>query len=336
MALLIGFLTPLLWPGMRYVYSESLLFMMVVIAGAILSGPIGVMILLGYVLGILIWGSKAKYGFFDYPVERGGSLLISYLLLALPAVIMPQLSRQMAEGVPLPLGWKAVIRNRLRTLYYAGACAMLVFLWCQAMIVLIRPVFTWIWDNPTVEAIEQVQVHWRWLVAVAAVAAVARLVMEAVVARRSPWAEVVANLQKERWKDPHRRGERRRQLPVPVRIGLASGAVTLLLAGTYTGWIDALVVAVAIAAFEVWRTGLIGSLPGAWVRLMLKVPAPIRFLAALLVGYPLAYLALKLLWWTDTFRPIFLGTLITLVIFYLFFPSQPVSLVHKGGRRKTT
>lgn len=47
----LGFLFPLLWPGMKDIYSESLFFMAVVICGAILSGPVGVMLLLGYIVG---------------------------------------------------------------------------------------------------------------------------------------------------------------------------------------------------------------------------------------------------------------------------------------------
>src|SRR5437868_5015092 len=49
--LAIGFLTPWLWPGMTNIYSESLIFLALVIGVSIVSGPWGPMLLVGYILG---------------------------------------------------------------------------------------------------------------------------------------------------------------------------------------------------------------------------------------------------------------------------------------------
>src|SRR5439155_22699867 len=53
-ALALGFLAPLLLPGLLDVYTESLPFMLLLVAAAILSGPAGLGLLLGYAVGMLL------------------------------------------------------------------------------------------------------------------------------------------------------------------------------------------------------------------------------------------------------------------------------------------
>lgn len=328
--LAVGFLAPLAWPGIKYVYSESLTFLMVVVGAAILSAPLGVGVLGGYIAGVAVFGTASAYPFASYPLHRIGSLLIVYMLLAIPAVTVPQLARRMADELALLIPSPEELRRVARAALYAIAAALLVFLWCQATIVLIRPVFTWMRNSPTVEAVRNVQVYWRWLVGTAVVAVVARTVLEWGVARRSA---VVAVLEAERWSEPHRRWAQWRKLPLPVRVGLAALAVTFLLAGAYTAWIDAVLMALAVAALGAWRTGLIGGgLPAAWARAVLKVPTLLRYAVAVLVGYWLASVAASALWGTGTFRPVLLGIFLSLVMFYLLLPRPPEARVPAGGR----
>src|SRR4051812_38955148 len=49
-AFVLGLLCRFIFPSIYVVYSESLIFMALVIGGAILSGPVGVMLLLGYIV----------------------------------------------------------------------------------------------------------------------------------------------------------------------------------------------------------------------------------------------------------------------------------------------
>src|SRR5262249_29121887 len=130
-----GLLSPLFLPGMYLIYSESLWFMALVIAGAVLSGPVGVMLLVGYICGDLLGGGDrgAVYYFEDESqgiLRKGGALLISYLLLAMPALKGPQLARRMAEGLALRVRSHPAIAVALRAGVYAVACALMVFLWC--------------------------------------------------------------------------------------------------------------------------------------------------------------------------------------------------------------
>lgn len=319
----LGLFFAVFWPWIDYVYSESLVFMALVIAAAILSGPLGVMMLFGYILGDFL-GDVFQGYYIRAPLGVAGGRLIGYLLLAILAVRVPQLARRMAERVPLPAN--PGVRFALRAVFYAAACALLVYLWCQAMIVLIRPVFTWVGSAPTVPAIHQVQVRWGWLVAVAVVAAAARMVLEEIVIGSSSQASNVADLQQQRWSAAQRRGQFRQRLPALVRVGLDAVMITLLMAGMYVGWIDAVFVALAVAALGAWRYGLIGKVPAGWAALVRKVPALVRYAVAPLVGYLLAYAVLTLFWRLGTFRPVTLGALLTLAMFYLLFPRPPLAV----------
>src|SRR5713226_9618299 len=49
-ALGIGFLAPWLWPGINNIYSESLVFLMLASASAILNWSLGATLLLGYIV----------------------------------------------------------------------------------------------------------------------------------------------------------------------------------------------------------------------------------------------------------------------------------------------
>jgi len=320
-ALVVGVFVPLSPSLLRYVYTESLFFMLLVVAGAILSGPAGVMLFAGYVLRMVLWGAPARYSFIDSPLGRGGGLLISYLLLAILAFRIPLLARRMAEEVPLPTN--ASVRFALRVMLFASSCALLVFVWCQAMIALIRPVFTWTGDRPPVEAIIQVQQHWGWMVTVAATAAVARMLLEHMAVSQSPRAKLITDLQSRRWADPQRHGEWwRRRVPNRFRAVLIAALTTLLLAGLYESWLDAFFVGLGAAGLAAWRFGLAGRLPSWWTNFVNRSPAVLRYVAALLIGYLMAYRIISALWsmGNRNFRSVVVAAFITLAMFYVFFP----------------
>ena len=322
-ALVVGLLAPRSWPGLDHVYSESLSFMLVVIAGAIFSGPVGVMLFLGFVVGDFFGGGAAasiyRGGLLIFFRQRG-SQLIGYLLLAIPALVVPPLARRMARQVLLPLRPEALIWERAAL--YATGCGVLIYLWAQGMIVLIRPVFTWLNAPPTVPAIYQVQHRWSWLVGVAVLAAMARVVLEQAVSARLPRISVVMELHRQRWAVGHR-GTIWQGLPTPLRIGMETGIIMLLLSGTYEGWLDALIVMVVGALLSAWRAGLTGWLPATWGEGMRKVPAMLRLAAAPFLGYQLATLVFARVWKGNSFKPVLFGALLTLVVFHVLFPYRP-------------
>lgn len=323
-ALLTGAMFRIVWPWINNIYSESLLFLMIVVAGAILSGPVGTMLLFGYAAGdvlMLPFNRQGLYGPMAQLKSFGGHF-VGYMLLAIPAILIPQLGRRMTDEITAMIPSRKEPPLILRALLYAVSAAVLVFLWCQAMIVLVRPAFTWANQAPTTEAVQQVQTRWQWIVGVAVVAALARVVLEAI-ARSSHAAPLIQRLEAERWSDATRRGVVWRRAPAVVRVTLAAIVVTLVLAGTYVTTADAIVVLAAVAALKAWRGGLLGSLPVWWSGTMRKVPALARLIIAPALGFVLAGIIIRLFWSTGSMRPVMIGALLTLVIFHLLFPLPP-------------
>jgi hypothetical protein len=283
------------------------------------------MMLTGHIVGMLVWGSDMPMrtcspGLLAYFLPRWGSMLISYLLLAIPAIVIPQQARWLAEEMPLPGNRGAAPKLVLRGILYAFVCGLLIYLWSQAMPALIRPVFTWLRMQPLVEAIVPLQQRWHWLVIMAVTAALLRVLSERALITDPSSVMGLAALQQQRWGNPERRNEFWRNTPRSIRILLTSALFTLLFSGLYQSWLDALLVAAVTALLELWRAGGMGRLPGWWGQTMMRVPALVRFAVALVLGGVVSYWLLTRAWRGDTFQPVLWATLLTLVVFYFLFP----------------
>ena len=320
-ALMVGFLGALVWPGLEYSYTESLAFMMLVIAGAILSGPVGVMLLVGYAVGNLLFGeayfsSSAYSDFLPRFLTAWGGKLIVLGLLVFPAVLLPPLARR----IVWPVVGKAAPTNRLavRASLYAAVSGVLVFLWAQAMIVLVRPVFVLpsSGGQPTFEAIHPVQSLWPWLVAVGVAAAAGRVIVESRVLRRSPRASAVAEAYRTWWARAPRRTSPWQRAPAPVRALVVTVLGTALLAGTYERWFDPFIAAPIIGVLEAWRLGVFGGTAGLG-RAIRRIPVIVRFLIAVVLAYGVAYLPVSALFNASSLRPFLFGALGSMAVFYL-------------------
>lgn len=324
--LILGFLAALV---LDVSYTESLAFMMLVIAGAIMSGPVGVMLLAGYAVGNLLlkegyYSSSSYSDFLPRFLTAWGGKLIVLALLAFPAVLLPPLARRMVW----PVAGRAAPGNRLavRAALYAAVVGVLVFLWAQAMVVLVRPVFVLpsSGGQPTPEAIEPVQNLWPWLVAVGVVAAAGRVIVESRVLRRFPWATAVAEAYRNWWALAPRRPSTWQQAPALVRVLVVALLGTALLAGTYERWFDPLIAFVGVGALEAWRLGvqrgLIGGVRGA----IRRIPGIVRFVIAVILGYGVAYLPVSSMFFAGSLRPVLFGALASMAVFYLLFPPPDV------------
>ncbi|MCC7106055.1 MAG: hypothetical protein IT307_13005, partial [Chloroflexi bacterium] len=333
--LVLGFLAPFLWTGQLPALFEPLGFMAVLIAGSILSGLLGLTLLGGYLLGDLLGGATFGQRYASYPglLEAAGSQLISYLLLAIPVVQLPRLARALSCSVPERAAMKPAV-NRVPgapgrllppvlahsaesppvgatsgALVYPLACGVLVYLWCQGLTLLIRPIFTWGSGLPTARVMEHAPGQWAWLVAAAVLAALARVALERAARRRARGAAAVAMEQLSgAWSA--RRGAKWRRLPVSLRISLAAGVVSLLLSGAYTHWTDGLLVGAAAVCLGTWRTGLLGRFPAGFVRTVQRAPALPRFVVAPLLGYLVAVLTAGAASGATTVSPALLGMLV--------------------------
>jgi hypothetical protein len=119
------------------------------------------------------------------------------------------------------------------------------------------------------------------------------------------------------------------KVPNLVRIAVPPVVIALLLAGTYDSWIDAVIVALVVAALSVWRARLIRfiPLPSRWALTIRRIPTLIRLAIAPFIAYWLSSAVLVPLWNINTtqgLRPVMLGSLLTLLVFYILFPPLPV------------
>jgi hypothetical protein len=334
-ALGVGLLSALVSPGWHFVYTESLPFLAFIITGAILSGPIGIMLVVGFAIGNFFLarpelGPSVVFGGGGL-VKTHASLLLSYLLLGFLAVRVPFMARLFAEGTLVRIPDYGRIRSAARWILFPLLCGALVFLWCQATIVLIRPVFIWSGQfAPTVEAIHPIQSQWQWLAGTAVAASLARLALEGIVGRNLGSSERLKGLQAERWVDSvgaSGSGVSWR------RVGLTAVAGTFLLAGFYTGWVDALVVGLTLLMLRAWNVGLVARQPVGWVNVVRRVPALVRFAAALLVGYAVSRMITEVAYASHifSFRLLLIGVLATIVILYICFPNQRPAGAPAGG-----
>jgi hypothetical protein len=331
---MVGFLGALVWPGLEYSYTESLVFMMLVIVGALLSGPVGVMLLAGYGVGNLLFG-ESFYSPFSYPnfpprfVFAWGGKLIVLALLAFPAVLLPTLARRMVW----PIVGRAAPANRLaiHAGLYAAVSGFLVFVWAQAMVVLVRPVFVipYRGGDPTFEAINPVQNLWPWLVAAGVAAAAGRVIVESRVLGRSPRAAAVAEEYRQWWVRAGRRPSPWQRAPVLVRVLVVTVLGTALLAGTYEHWLDPLIALVGIGVLETWRQGMLGGFAGGLGRAISRIPVIVRFVVAVVLAYGVAYLPVSAMFKASSLRPLLYGALASMAVFYLLL-SPP------EGRSPTT
>lgn len=326
LALAAGFLAPEIWSSIAFVYTESLLFLAVAAAGAILSGPVGVGLAAGYVVRWLLILDVASS--WQILLHRGGGQLISFGLLMILVVTIPRLGRRLARELPFRPPME--LRLLLKAVLEAIACGGLVFIWCQATIVLIRPVFTWTGGSPTAQAIIPVQQSWRWIAGAAAVAAIVRVVLESLARRRGSASDVVGSLEKERLAEPLQRGALWRSLHPVVRGVVGAGVITLLLSGMYEGWLDALLVAAGAVALVLWNRGVFAPLPDGWVNALQRIPSLIRFAVPPLLGYVIARWILGIWWSSNSFRPVLVGAVVTLVLFGLAFPRRRLAEPGEG------
>jgi hypothetical protein len=321
-ALAVGFVAPWVWPGMVNIYTESLLFLVLATAASLMNWSFGAALLLGYAAGDLLHEFTTINFRFGAPLQVIGGHIVAYLLLAILVVRIPQLAKDFANVAWLPT--RATNRAVVRAALSAGASALLVFLWCQGMIVLIRPVFTWARRSPTDEAVKPLQVHWPWLVFFAIAAALARLVMES--SQAATQSEDLRNvLEQERSTGDARRGVLWQSFPPIVRVVLVAAFLTVVLSGTYAGWIDAVIVFAATGATAAWHYRLFGKAPGSLLDLLARIPPILRIIAAVLAGYIVSSILLKIFWSFQSLRPVMLGALVTAVLLYALFPASETS-----------
>jgi membrane protein required for beta-lactamase induction len=83
-----------------------------------------------------------------------------------------------------------------------------------------------------------------------------------------------------------------------------------------------------VAVLSLWRSRLIRiiPMPSQWSLTIRRIPSLIRLAAAPFIGYWLATILITPMWvpTQTSLRPVMLGSLLTLLVFYVLFPPLPV------------
>ncbi|MDR7451403.1 MAG: hypothetical protein QN114_05925 [Armatimonadota bacterium] len=321
-----------------HIYTQSIAFLAVIVVLAFLHGAAAVAAMGGFIVLDVIsaWSGLERLfrgAFRDLPwiaqaARLYGSLLVGYLLLTMLVVRAPLFARRAADGVPINRVVRPQAAAAVRAVLYGIVCGVLVWLWCQAMIVLARPAFTWLKDAPYVAAILPVQTRWPLLVVLAAVAGAGRILLEEIALSRAPRRDLVRRLAVERSRDAA-------AVPLPPatgRVTVQAAVTTLLLAGAFTTALDGLIVFVLTGLLAAWAYGVAGRPALMWAGIVQRVPAVVRLIAALALGYWLAGTLVARLWATQTFRPVLFGGLAVMAVFYLLSPQ--IGLPSGGAGRR--
>jgi hypothetical protein len=332
-----GLFVPRTWPGTQVVFTESPLFLGVAVALSILSGTWGVALLLANGLREVLSHDMASS--LSAVLHVGAGQLVAWLLLGVLVVMLPQFAHLLTEAgvVRMPFLRNADVRAVCRAMLLATIYPCLVLVWCQAVTVLIRPVFTWSGSSPSIEAVSPVGAWWPWMAAAAAGAALVRGILEGVVAPRMRLGTRAAILTREREASPRRPGSALDEVPEALRIAVGTAGMTILLAGMFARLEDVLAAGLVIGLFAMLARGLgAGWFTGGWAIGMGRIPGAVRVAVALGCGYVLADRLLTLGWAGTELRVMMIGTLLTLTLLFVLFPAldmrpwrPPVSRVRR-------
>lgn len=317
----VGLFVPRTWPGTQVVYTESPLFLGMAVALSILSGTWGVALLLAN--GLREGLSHDMASTLSAVLQVGAGQLLVWLLLGVLVVMLPQLAHLLTEAgvVRMPFLRNADVRAVCRALLLATIYPCLVLLWCQAVSVLVRPVFTWSGSSPSIEAVSMAGAWWPWMAAAAAGAAFVRAILEGVVAPRLGRAGEVAALAHTRQASARDAGQVWNHVPETVRIVVAIGGMTLLLAGLFESVNDGLASFTMITLLVLLARGLGDWLTGFWRLRMRQISGGLRASIALGGGYLLATGVLALELSGTPLRAMMIGTLATLTLLVVLFPA---------------
>jgi hypothetical protein len=206
----------------------------------------------------------------------------------------------------------------------------LVFFWAQSVPLLVRPVFTWRGMTPPPEAMVPLQEHGGWVVAVAMAASLGRMLLQAQTVSRPELGARLDVLQA-RLTSGKPVTPVLQRFPAWLKALVRSSWATLLLAGMYASWLEALLLGALTLLIQLARAGLVRIPLGGWPAWIERVPLLFRLVAGFVVVYLLALPLLgDRMGVEQGFSPILVLTGMSMIILYLVAPGAPPGRP-KGG-----
>jgi hypothetical protein len=311
--------------GIDYLYTESVVFMLAALLLGMASPAAGLLLVLIHLVFDLV--VAIGQGQLEPLLPALAGRLVSVWVLWLLAVAIPLMARSI-PGTTLASGQPADPRlRRLLALGAAGVTAgVLIFIWTQAVPLLVRPAFIWATrSNPTYEAVAPVQEN-PWAFVVVGIAAV--LLVSLVRLRFGVLDEEVVELQEiddlelDALEDE---GELPSEVEFVGRL-MAHALTIVALGGLVSGFFDVALMAAALIVARPLAVLLLRRIPGA--RLVARIPWVIRFIGAFGVTY-VAGLIVTGLFYDSTdfseFLPLVLTVALGLFLFQLLFAVDDVA-----------
>lgn len=332
-AFVLGGLIGATHPGFNVVFTEALWLLILVAGVGAASGAVGFYLTLGFALGDLLLGAHPLWraGTYEF-VSEYGSALLSYALFGLLAVGVPIAAKSLASEFVLPASVPRPVRALVGLLAMVVITALLVFAWTQCAPLLVRPVFVWVQSPPTVAAIAPLQEREGWIVAVAALAALGRAVMQFLLAlNMGRQLDRLGELEA-RFRSAPPVVPLLSRMPLPARLVLRAAVLTALLSGLYDGLWQALLTFAVLFGAQVLASPLVPFSLGAYGRFLARIPRLLRILIALVPVYLLgtAVLDFFIRQGTTSFIPFLLLTVVSAILTTLLMPA---AAARQEGRR---
>lgn len=316
-SLLVGFLAGWQRLGADQVFTQSMLILSLAVIFGFVSGQLGFMFALGYALADFFLYSHPAFAAGNWVMElqMRVALLITYVALAMSAVVIPLSVRLLRAETPMPPPRLPDLRLVVESVFSGITSAFLLFLYLQAVPLLIRPLFTWRGFMPPVQAVSPIQ-NLGWVIAlIAFVVAVLRVLAEYGAAVKDPEAsEVLADRL-----DSIARPGLLNRLPWVARLALGSGFGTLLFAGLLDSWLNALILFLGILSIGAVRS-VLPVWGGAWSQGISRIPMVLRLLLALGVSYFFCFRLLANLQLGGSFQPLVWALLLSMLFVAALLP----------------
>jgi len=270
-------------PESWVVPTASIVMMAIVVTVGGLSAALGAWLSLGYAIGDFVWrahpapAGHTAYGLYALAHVRA-PLLITYVVLAGLAVLVPAGSRQLSASAALGIQPSTPKAGMIRAVAHAGLVALFTAAWLISAPALLQPVFTWQSVQPPPAMIPSRSVEWA-LALLAGGVAVARDHLEPLASARPAYVQWQADMRRSQSSPAQ---SRRPALPAEVSLIVAAALGTFLLSGLLRSPVDALLLASVLLLVGVLRGSLTHA--ASWNALVSRVPLVPRLVGSAILG----------------------------------------------------
>ncbi len=326
-----------MWSGWNFgaVFTESRGAMTLAVLLGVLSGNVGLMFVIGFAFGDFLLADVSWWpdrGWWFHLTHVHVARLVEYAVLAVLAVAQPLIVKRLLAELSLPPRHASrQVRFLFAAVLHLAITLVFVYFWRLSTPVLIRPLFTWLGQNPPAHAIQSLQAEGGGiLLIVAVVASIARMGLQGLTAFRNELGSQLDRLD-EQLTSAMPVAPFATRLPHSLSIPLLAAAGTLFLAGMIQRWWEAGLLFAVLCLIRGARLGLVRLPLGRWPEVAARIPLLFRLLITLLLVRLVAVPFLESEWQSgSTFRPFVIVTVFAMVVFYLLSPriAEPV---REGG-----